>query len=177
MNLPNALQVLHEELAIPSDYASVCGLPIVEEPAELASIGFDIEGRERFLAADSAPKWRALCAAAAAQNLCLQVVSAYRSIDYQADLFRNKLRRGLRIEDVLCVNAAPGFSEHHSGRALDLTTPGYEALSQGFETSPAFAWLTEHAKDFGFVMSYPRDNPWGIDYEPWHWCARADSAG
>ena len=25
------------------------------------------------------------------------------------------------------------------------------------------------ARDFGFEMSYPRGNPHGVDYEPWHW--------
>ena len=172
--LPEALARLYEELCIPADYAAQCGLPRYEEPSELSSIGCDIEFRERYLAASVAPQWHAMCAAAAAQAVCLQVVSAYRSIDYQADLFRDKLRRGQSIEDILWVNTAPGFSEHHSGRALDITTPGYEPLSETFEFSAAFAWLRTHAQAFGFSMTYPRDNPWGIDYEPWHWCARAD---
>ena len=30
------------------------------------------------------------------------------------------------------------------------------------------------AGDFGFSMTYPRDNPWGISYEPWHW-AKAET--
>ena len=170
--LSPALAALHKELAIPADYAASCGLPMYEEPAELASIGVDLEGRERFLDARVAPQWRAMCAAAARANFCLQVVSAFRSIDYQADLFRHKRARGQTTAEVLCVNAAPGFSEHHSGRALDLTAPGYAALAEAFEASPEFGWLTENAGEFGFAMTYPRDNPWGIDYEPWHWCAR-----
>ena len=28
---------------------------------------------------------------------------------------------------------------------------------------------TGEAGAFGFSMTYPRDNPWGIIYEPWHW--------
>ena len=30
-------------------------------------------------------------------------------------------------------------------------------------------WLASHAGEFGFSMSYPRGNPHGIVYEPWHW--------
>ena len=43
---------------------------------------------------------------------------------------------------------------------------------ESFEATDAFAWLTGNAGDFGFQMSYPRDNPHGITYEPWHWCHR-----
>jgi D-alanyl-D-alanine carboxypeptidase len=76
------------------------------------------------------------------------------------------------LDDILAVNTAPGFSEHHSGRALDLSTPGEAAAEESFESTSAFAWLCAHAARFGFVLSYPRDNPHGIVYEPWHWCLK-----
>jgi D-alanyl-D-alanine carboxypeptidase len=85
---------------------------------------------------------------------------------------RRKLAAGVSVEDVLCVNAPPGFSEHHTGRALDLTTPRSPVLETGFEQTPAFAWLLSRADEFGFVLSYPRGNPCGFQYEPWHWCYR-----
>ena len=99
----------------------------------------------------------------------LQVVSAYRSVAYQEGILRGKLERGQAMEDILRVSAAPGYSEHHSGRALDLTTPGFTALEEEFERSDAFAWLTENAGAFAFRLSFPRDNPHDIAYEPWHW--------
>ena len=77
------------------------------------------------------------------------------------------------MAQILRVSAAPGYSEHHSGRALDITTPGYAALEEEFELSPAFAWLKKHAKTFRFRLSYPRRNTHGIAYEPWHWCWHA----
>ena len=67
------------------------------------------------------------------------------------------------------MSAAPGYSEHHSGRAVDLTTPGSPVLEEAFEESDAFAWLRRRAPEFGFRMSYPRDNPHRVAYEPWHW--------
>ena len=73
------------------------------------------------------------------------------------------------IEDILKVSAAPGYSEHHSGRALDITTPGYDVLEEVFEASPAFRWLEKNASHYRFRLSYPRDNPHGVVYEPWHW--------
>ena len=38
------------------------------------------------------------------------------------------------------------------------------------ELSDGFAWLSHSAHQFGFSLSYPRDNPLGFIYEPWHWC-------
>ncbi len=98
-------------------------------------------------------------------------MSAYRSADYQLGIVRRKRTRGLTMAEILRVSAAPGYSEHHSGRAIDLTTPGYAPLEEAFERSAAFAWLRKrHASRFGFRLSYPRRNRHGISYEPWHWC-------
>ncbi|HLP25741.1 MAG TPA: D-alanyl-D-alanine carboxypeptidase family protein, partial [Acidobacteriota bacterium] len=36
-----------------------------------------------------------------------------------------------------------------------------------------FRWLKRHAGEFGFTLSYPKNNPHQIGYEPWHWCWRS----
>ena len=102
-------------------------------------------------------------------GLVLEAISGYRSHDYQLGIFERKLARGLSVDDILTVNAAPGYSEHHSGLALDIGAPGEPPAEESFELTPAFAWLHERAGGYGFAMSYPRDNPHGIVYEPWHW--------
>ena len=99
----------------------------------------------------------------------LLIVSGFRGFDYQAGLIRKKLEAGQAIEEILRVNTAPGYSEHHTGRAVDIATPGSRPLTEDFEHTDAFRWLTARAVEFGFSMTYPRDNPWGITYEPWHW--------
>lgn len=157
-------------LGVPRDYARARGLRVVREPARLESIGRDVHGREQWLVPRAARAWRCLRAAAERDGVVLQVVSAYRTAEYQLAILERKLATGQPIDAILTVSAAPGYSEHHSGRALDLTTPGTAALEEAFEHSPAFAWLQRHADRFGFRMSYPRGNPHGIAYEPWHWC-------
>ena len=111
-------------------------------------------------------------AAAATDGISLLLVSGFRSIDYQARLFRKKIDAGQSLGDILAVNAAPGFSEHHTGRAIDIATPGSRPLTEEFEQSEAFQWLSGHAGQFGFSMSYPRDNAAGFVFEPWHWSFR-----
>lgn len=151
------------------DYAQRTGLALVPELAWLAFAGHDRYRRPLWLQADTARAWHRLRAAARADGIALDAISGYRSHDYQWGIFERKRARGLSVEAILAVNAAPGFSEHHSGRALDIGTPGEPPAEASFERTAAFAWLRERAAGHGFVMSYPADNPHGIVYEPWHW--------
>jgi D-alanyl-D-alanine carboxypeptidase len=144
-------------------------MPLQAEAAELMSVGLDILGRERHLAPPAAAQWIEMTAAAARDEVTLLLVSAFRSLDYQVRIFQQKLAAGRTVDEILKVNAPPGFSEHHSGRAVDVATPGSRPLTEEFETSAAFAWLTANAARFGFAMTYPRDNRFGVVYEPWHW--------
>ncbi len=145
-------------------------LPLVAEPAWLHFAGLDRYRRALWLSRGAARAWQRLRAAAAVDGVALDAISGYRSHDYQLGIFERKLARGLRVAEILTVNAAPGYSEHHGGNALDIGTPGEPPAEESFEHTAAFAWLQAHAGEFGFHMSYPRGNPHGIVYEPWHWC-------
>jgi zinc D-Ala-D-Ala carboxypeptidase len=139
------------------------------EASELLSVGLDVHGREQKLAPNAAKAWQKMESAASGAGIVLQLVSAFRSIDYQFKIIKRKLAAGQRMEDILRVSAVPGYSEHHSGKAVDLTTPGCQALTEGFEMTAAFGWLEKNATRFEFTMSYPRGNKAGVIYEPWHW--------
>jgi D-alanyl-D-alanine carboxypeptidase len=121
------------------------------------------------LAPDTAAAWRNMKHTAALSGVQLLLVSGFRSVRHQADLIRRKLAAGQAIDAILKVNAAPGFSEHHTGRAIDVATPGTRPLTAEFDGSQAFAWLATNAATFGFHMPYPRGNRFGFEYEPWHW--------
>jgi D-alanyl-D-alanine carboxypeptidase len=124
----------------------------------------------RLLAPAAAAAWQAMRAAAAADGVALRLVSAYRSVERQAELIRQRLDAGEPLAQVLALIAPPGCSEHHTGRAVDIGTPGQPVLEASFEATPAFAWLQRHAGRFGFTLSYPRGNAAGYAHEPWHWC-------
>ncbi len=151
------------------------GLVRFEEACEddLQVVQVDEDGREHELVGDAAVAWREMEAAALAdlgEGSGLLLVSAFRSVERQAEIVRGKFLRGISNEEIFAVSAPPGFSEHHTGRAVDISTPGYVALEEEFEESAAFAWLSENARRFGFSMTYGRENPYGFLYEPWHWC-------
>ncbi|MCF8179227.1 MAG: M15 family metallopeptidase [Sulfuritalea sp.] len=161
---------LSAELGISSQFFATRALCECEEASclEVAEVGTD--GKDHLLVPAAASAWRNLKAAALGDSISLFIVSAFRSIDRQTEIVRRKLESGAPIEDILTVCAPPGFSEHHTGRAVDLSTPGSRALEVEFEQTPAFVWLRAHAADFGYHLSYPIGNSSGYQYEPWHWC-------
>ena len=160
-------------LGVPREYGHARHLRMQREPARLVTIGTDIHGRTQWLQPRAARALAGMREAATNAGLELQIVSAFRSIEYQLGIVERKRARGLSIDEILRVSAAPGYSEHHTGRCVDFTTPGFEALEEEFERSSAFAWLQRNASRFGFALSYPRGNVHGIAYEPWHWCWHA----
>jgi D-alanyl-D-alanine carboxypeptidase len=165
---------LWQRLGIPADYPQTRGLPVQHEARTLVSIGRAADdGKLLRLTPAAAAAWRRLLAAATRDGVQLLPISAYRSVARQTKLIRRKLAAGQTIEEVLRYVAAPGCSEHHTGRAIDLGSPEEHSLDEEFALTAEFKWLKRHADKFGFHLSYPRKNRHGIGYEPWHWCWRA----
>lgn len=158
-----------EGLGIASAKVAARGLPLRAEATDLVSAGPDMLGRERFLTAETAAAWEKMRAAAEADGVTLLLVSAFRSLDYQVGIFKRKLEKGQSIDQILNVNLPPGYSEHHTGRAIDIAAPGAPPLTEEFDQTLAFRWLQSHAHRFNFTMTYPRGNSHGVIYEPWHW--------
>lgn len=163
------MEHIHKQLGIPDAYGRSPELPQYAEPEDLIEVGPNIIGRMQRLTPATAKVWKKMQAAAREDSIELLIVSGFRSIDDQARLIWNKLCEGQPIETILRINTAPGFSQHHTGRAIDIATPGVRPLTEPFEQSTAFQWLQTHAGTFGFSMPYGHDNEWGITYEPWHW--------
>ena len=164
------LSALHVELGINAEALAGRQLPVFADARRLTPVGLGTDGRDKLLSPAAAMAWQTMRKAAVADGIALQLISAFRSIEFQAALIRAKLGKGQSIDEVLKVNAPPGHSEHHTGRAVDIGESGCAALDDAFEKTAAFAWLQQHAAHFGFTMSYPQGNAQGFLYEPWHWC-------
>lgn len=109
----------------------------------------------------------------------LQVSSTYRSYERQEYLFDYYIESKMKStgmsytqaeKEVLKTLALPGHSEHQTGLSIDFVQ-GTSSLTEKFENSTAFAWLSENAHKFGFILRYPKDKVsiTGYDYEPWHY--------
>jgi D-alanyl-D-alanine carboxypeptidase len=164
---------LHEELGIPHDYSLRRALDVQPEAVELVSIGLDDAGRDCRLVERAAHAWKGMKARAREYDIELIPLSGFRSVERQVEIIRGKLALGENIDVILKTMAAPGYSEHHTGRAIDIGTPGELPLEESFAETRAFSWLDRHAGTFGFRLSFPRNNPHGLIYEPWHWCWHA----
>jgi D-alanyl-D-alanine carboxypeptidase len=167
---PSLGQLAWAELGIPADYCAARGLPLQVQAAKLISIGTNPDGRDIQLSPAAGAAWLRMRESASRAGVALVAISGFRSIERQVEIIRAKLLSGQAIGDILKTVAAPGTSEHHTGRAIDIGTPGQEPLTEDFARTPAFRWLESHAGAFSFKLSYPRDNSHGISYEPWHWC-------
>lgn len=163
------VEALLEELGIPTAAFAHRELPLFHIPAELVVAEVGADGKEYLLVPEAAKAWHALLAAAREDGIGMNVVSAFRDLERQADIIRRKQRREVPLDRILVASAPPGYSEHHTGRAVDINTPGCRPLEEDFEDTDAFRWLTRHAGSFGFTLSFPRGNKYGYIFEPWHW--------
>ncbi len=168
--LPDRIREVLDGLGIPAELISARALPIQAEARELVVAELGENHREHLLTPAAAVAWKELAGAARAENVRLEIASAFRSIGRQAEIVRAKLEAGLGLEAILSASAPPGFSEHHTGRAVDVATPDCPPFDAAFAQTEAFRWLSLHAREFGFALSYPEGNVQGYEYEPWHWC-------
>lgn len=110
------------------------------------------------------------------------LVSGYRSIAYQKNLFDQSVQRhrdaGYSLEQAqnmtLSYSQMPGSSEHHTGLAVDIIDTAFlndrQDLYDDVDQLISQQWLINHAVDYGFILRYPKTkvNWTGINYEPWH---------
>jgi len=173
-----------EELALRRGYR------LREQADESALVG---EGRHA-LQGPAMSAWREMQAAAQAEGVELELISAYRSVDRQRQIFLRELGLLSRqstgreidtrdiaagqsdrlIEEVLRFSSIPGFSKHHSGYTIDISDPSQGQAFTDFKHTHGFEWISAHnylnAKRFGFIPSYPDGaDGQGPDPEPWEY--------
>lgn len=104
---------------------------------------------------------------AQASGVDISVISAYRSYGTQAQL-KSRYTVVYGAGTANKFSADQGYSEHQLGTTVDFTTKGISGAFEGFDKTPAYAWLTQNAYKYGFILSYPSGNKF-YEYEPWHW--------
>ena len=157
--------------ASPTSSPTLLGhLPYVEAPKdELAPISPDGGILLRKVAAE---KFLEMQNAARAAGVELVPISGFRSIEDQSHVFFDvKAERGQTPATRAEVSAPPGYSEHHTGYTVDLGDGDRPDLNlqTEFDSSKAYEWLKNNAVSYNFELSFPKDNPQHVSYEPWHW--------
>lgn len=157
------LILVNENNALPEGYA-----PTLETLED----GYQVDTR----IADAV---RTMYTQARTDGIVLTTCSAYRSVERQQENYDRQIQTYLNQGDTqadaeaktAAYYATPGYSEHHTGLALDIVTPSYQSLDDGYANTLAAKWLRENAHLYGFVLRYPEDKEeiTGINFEPWHY--------
>lgn len=142
-------------------------MPAGYRPKLTTAFGFQMDAR-------IVSPFQAMRSAAAKDGVSLWISSAYRSREYQGELFQQEIKNyqktySTRAEAVAFAEksvAKPGCSEHITGLALDMN-----GVRDDFVRTPAFRWLQKNAPDYGFILRYPKDKQavTHIRFEPWHY--------
>ena len=115
----------------------------------------------------TADAYKRMKADAAAQGLSILAASTYRSVEYQQNLYNSYLNSDPR-EVVDTYSARAGYSEHHTGMAIDFI--GSFGSLNDFENTPEYPWVRDNCHRYGFIIRYTTANQWitGYKNEPWH---------
>ncbi|WP_051539811.1 M15 family metallopeptidase [Ruminococcus sp. FC2018] len=116
---------------------------------------------------------------AQAGGIDIQVISGFRSADYQQLLWEREISKemanGLDYRQAVKKTgetlALPHCSEHETGLAVDFAQKGEKDVGYGFACSSQSVWLERNAHRYGFILRYPRlkEHITGIAFEPWHY--------
>lgn len=102
----------------------------------------------------------------------INVASGYRSPAYQAIILFNWLYKcRWDMKKTLRRVTLPGCSEHGypPRQAVDFGPVKGITDIRNFYKTKEYKWLLKNARKFGFYLSYPAGNKFGVDFEPWHW--------
>lgn len=108
-------------------------------------------------------------------NIQIELDSVYRSVEEQQEIWDAWLADPDKGEDY-CKKylAVPGYSEHHTGLAVDIfIIKDGKAIRENddlFADEDDFAKIHDLLPTYGFILRYPKDKQYstGYDYEPWH---------
>ncbi|GAA3039002.1 hypothetical protein GCM10010462_27180 [Microbacterium dextranolyticum] len=127
-------------------------------------------GGGEMLRPEAAVAMRDLAGEAGRWGIPLAATSGYRSFTSQAAI-HDRFVRQLGRDAAEAISARPGYSEHQTGLAIDVSSPGAGCdLVECFGSTAAGRFVADHAWQFGFIVRYPQGYTGitGYDYEPWH---------
>jgi zinc D-Ala-D-Ala carboxypeptidase len=138
----------------------------------LEVVAIPLDGHEIKLRTSAAVKYKQMVADANADGVALMAISGFRSKEDQRQLFFEISRqRNQTPAQRAKVSAPAGYSEHHTGYAIDIGDRNSPStiLDPRFDRTSAFRWLEQNASKYSFELSFPANNTQGVMYEPWHW--------
>jgi zinc D-Ala-D-Ala carboxypeptidase len=142
-------------------------------PEDLTAMSYYAPDRTeagRYMREEAAAAFSAMVQQAALDGMEIKMTTAYRSYGFQKILFDNYVKQ-YGEENASRFSAKPGESEHQTGLAVDVSSPGVDfQLTDEFGETDEGKWVASHAHAFGFILRYPKgkEDITGYMHEPWH---------
>ncbi|MBQ9182063.1 MAG: M15 family metallopeptidase [Bacilli bacterium] len=156
---PNSLDVLVNKFnKLNSEYI----------PSDLILMPLKNSNKDKYLRKEAADNFIKLSNDASLLNYKIIIASAYRSYEYQTNLYDDyKEKYDFKYTSSCCAQA--GFSEHQTGLAIDVM--GSNNDYHKFDESQEFNWMINNCYKYGFILRYPKgkEKITGFKYEPWHY--------
>ena len=144
--------------------------PISYAPTDLVTVPVPHDNPAIMRKAAAAALVKMFAAGKAAGAGQMQIQSSYRSYSVQVTVYNGWVAElGIKQADI--QSARPGYSEHQTGMAVDISADPLKcALAACFGQTPQGKWLAANAWQFGYLLRYPADKTQitGYEYEPWH---------
>ena len=141
-------------------------LPDNYEPKDLVTLPDDYnKGTNNKMRKEAAEAFMKMADAALLENIILKNASAYRSYEYQVNLYDSYVNKdGKKNADI--YSARPGYSEHQTGLCSDINT-----IDSSFHGTDEANWLLKNSYKYGFIIRFPKNKEkiTGYKYEPWHY--------
>jgi len=137
-------------------------------PKDLQKLNIKYSNEDKYLREMAKNSFEKLSKKAKKEGLKIIAVSAYRSFDYQENLFNNYVVEYGKKYALKC-SAKPGHSEHQTGLAVDVE--GSNNDYDNFIDTKEYLWMKDNAHKYGFILRYPKgkENITGFKFEPWHY--------
>ena len=138
------------------------------KPEDLVNMALEFAYQDKQVSNEAYLSFKSLVRDAKEENLTIIANSSYRSYEDQEYVYNQK-KGSLGTEKADLIAIHPGYSEHQTGLAIDVSTPG--ANHTTFATTDEFKWLENNAHKYGFILRYPKGKQYltGIAYESWHY--------
>ena len=138
------------------------------EPPNLEQIvsKYSYQYEKQYLNKIAKEAFEKMCDDALAKGYYLIANSSYRSYKIQQETY-DYYKRTRGSDYAKKYVAAPGFSEHQTGLAIDI---GSKKISI-FKNSKEYLWVKENAYKYGFILRYPegKESITGFNPEAWHY--------
>ena len=158
LNLDTKLVLVNKYYKLDKDYV----------PKNLKKIDYEFSSGLDIYADEEAIKYfKKMSMDASILNLTIKTMSAYRTYEYQKNLYEKYLNED-EVSVVDTYSARPGHSEHQTGLAFDIYN--VKKSYNEFGSTDEYKWIKDNAHRYGFILRYQKNKEYitGYKFEPWH---------